>query len=82
MSTGPKTLEGRQAIAQSTRQRMATEGRIRVLEGFYRWLAGGGREMLSSLATKREKRKRLERLGAIKIYLNRFFAQSKGRKGL
>ena len=70
MSTGPKTPEGRQAIAEATRQRMASGGRTRVLEGFYRWLEGGGREMLSSLATKREKRKRMERLGARKIYLN------------
>ena len=62
MSTGPKTPEGRQAIAQSTRQRMASGGRIRVLEGFYRWLEGGGREMLSRLAKNREKRKRWKRM--------------------
>jgi hypothetical protein len=61
MSTGPKTQEGRQAISQATRQRMASEGRMRVLEGFYRWLEGGGREMLSRLAKNREKRKRWER---------------------
>jgi hypothetical protein len=61
MSTGPKTLEGRQAIAQATRQRMASGGRIRVLEGFYCWLEGGGREMLSRLANNREKRKRWEK---------------------
>jgi hypothetical protein len=40
----------------------------RVLEGFYRWLEGGGREMLSRLAKNREKRKRWERLMAKKIY--------------
>jgi len=62
MSTGPKTTKGRQAIAQATRQRMASEGRIRVLEGFYRWLEGGGREMLSRLAKNREKRKHWERM--------------------
>ena len=61
MSTGPKTTEGRQAIAQATRQRMASGARIRVLEGFYRWLEDGGREMLSRLATNREKRRRWER---------------------
>ena len=61
MSTGPKTLEGRQAVAQSTRKRMASGGRIRALEGFYRWLEGGGREMLSRLAKNREKRKRWDR---------------------
>lgn len=66
MSTGPKTPEGRQAIAQATRQRMASGGHIRVLKGFYRWLEGGGREMLSRLAKNREKRKRWERLMAKK----------------
>ena len=63
LSTGPKTTEGRQAIAESTRQRMASGQRMRVLEGFYRWLDGnGGREMLSRLAKNREKRKRWKRL--------------------
>ena len=62
MSTGPKTPEGRQAIAQTTRKRMAAGQRIRVLEGFYRWLEGGGREMLSRLAKNREKRKRWKRM--------------------
>ena len=61
-STGPKTPEGRQAIADATRQRMASGGRIRVLEGFYRWLEGGGREMLSRLAIARGRRRRWERL--------------------
>jgi len=58
LSTGPKTLEGRRAISQATRQRMASGGHIRVLEGFYRWLDSGGREMLSGLAKERERRKR------------------------
>jgi hypothetical protein len=62
MSTGPKTPEGRQAIAQATRQRMASGGRVRVLEGFYRWLEGGGRELLSRLAKNRENRTRWKRL--------------------
>ena len=35
MSTGPKTPEGRQAVAEASRQRMASGGRIRVLEGFF-----------------------------------------------
>ena len=58
MSTGPKTSEGRHTIAQATRQRMASGQRIQALAGFYRWLEGGGREMLSRLAKNREKRKR------------------------
>jgi len=62
MSTGPTTLEGRQAIAQATRQRMASGGRIRVLEGFYRWLEGGGRETLSRIAQERERHKRWRRV--------------------
>ena len=61
MSTGPKTPEGRQAIVEATRQRMASGQRKRVLDGFYAWLEGDGREMLSKLAKNREKRKRLER---------------------
>ena len=61
MSTGPKTPEGRLAIAEATRQRMASVQRIRVLEGFYRWLQTGGRETLSRLAKNREKRKRWKR---------------------
>ena len=62
MSTGPKTPKGRQAIAQATRQRMASGQQERVLAGFYRWLAEGGRDILSRLAKSREKRKRWERL--------------------
>ena len=62
ISTGPKTPQGRQAIAQATRQRMASGQRKRVLEGFYRWLEGGGREMLSRLAKARERRRRWRRL--------------------
>ena len=62
MSTGPKTPEGRQAISQATRKRMASGARMRALEGFYRWLEGGGRVMLSRLAKNRETRKRWKRL--------------------
>ena len=32
------------------------------MAGFYRWLEGGGREMLSRLAKNREKRKRWKRM--------------------
>lgn len=62
MSTGPKTPAGRKAIAEATRQRMVLGQRKRVLEGFYTWLEGGGREMLSRLAKNRAKRKRWEKL--------------------
>jgi hypothetical protein len=62
LSSGPKTPEGRQVIAQATRQRMASGHQEKVLAGFYRWLEGGGREMLSRLAKNREKRKRWKRL--------------------
>ena len=34
MSTGPKTSQGRQAISESTRQRMASGQQERVLAGF------------------------------------------------
>jgi hypothetical protein len=62
MSTGPKTLAGRRAIAEATRERMISGQRKLVLEGFYAWLEGGGREMLSRLAKARERRKRWRRL--------------------
>ena len=62
LSTGPKTPEGRQAIAEATRQRMASGGHIRVLAGFYRWLEGHGRKTLSRLAKARERRKRWRRM--------------------
>jgi hypothetical protein len=62
LSTGPKTIEGRQVVAQATRQRMVSGQRKRALEGFYAWLEGGGREMLSRLAKARERRKRWRRL--------------------
>ena len=62
LARGATTPEGRQAIAEATRQRMASGQRMRVLAGFYRWLEGGGREMLSRLAKNREKRKRWKRM--------------------
>ena len=62
LSRGAITPEGRKAIAEATRQRMASGQQERVLAGFYRWLEEGGREMLSRLAKNREKRKRWERL--------------------
>jgi len=62
LSRGATTPDGRKAIAEATRQRMASGQRLRVLAGFYRWLEGGGREMLSRLAKNREKRKRWKRM--------------------
>jgi hypothetical protein len=62
MSTGPKSLEGRKVIAEASRKRMASGQRKKVLEGFYDWLEGGGRELLSRLAKARERRKRWRRL--------------------
>jgi len=62
MSTGPKTPKGRKAIAEATRQRMTSGQRKKVLKGFYAWLEGGGRELLSRLAKARERSKRWRRL--------------------
>lgn len=63
MSTGPKTSNGRQAIADATRQRMSSpEQRKGVLDGFYRWLECGGRKVLSQLAKARERRLRWQRM--------------------
>jgi hypothetical protein len=41
---------------------MASGSRMRVIEGFYRWLEGGGALTLSRLAKAREFKKRLQRL--------------------
>ncbi len=57
LSTGPKTFAGRLAIAEATRQRMASGQRKRTLEGFFRWLDAGGRSELRNRAIAREMRK-------------------------
>jgi len=62
LSTGPKTTEGRQAISKATRQRMASGQQKRALQGFYAWIEGGGRHVLSSLAKTRERIKRWRRV--------------------
>jgi len=41
---------------------MASGARMRVLAGFYRWLEGGGRAVLSRMSKNREKRKRWKRM--------------------
>jgi hypothetical protein len=73
MSIGPKTLEGRQTIAQATRKRMVSEGCVRVLEGFYRWLDGGCREILSMLAravkSVRGRKQLIEKIHKLKIII-------------
>ena len=56
-STGPKTEGGRRAVAEATRNRMRSGQQEKALEGFYRWLEGGGRQHLSRLATERSKRR-------------------------
>ncbi len=47
MSTGPKSPEGRQAIAVATKTRMFNGQLKSAKTGFQRWLAAGGREYLS-----------------------------------
>ncbi len=59
LSTGPKSLEGRKAIAEATSKRMHSGQRIKALEGFKAWLDNGGREQLSKLAINRFRRQRL-----------------------
>jgi len=53
MSTGPKTLEGKQAIGAATKARMAAGQLAKAQEGRTRWLDVGGREYLSRLAKRR-----------------------------
>lgn len=59
LSTGPKSPEGRRAIAEATSNRMLSGQRIKALEGFRAWLDNGGRERLSKLAINRHRGKRL-----------------------
>lgn len=42
MSTGPKTLEGRQAIGAATKARMSNGQLQKAIEGRRRWLEAGG----------------------------------------
>ena len=58
MSTGPKTLKGRQAIAAATKVRMAAGQLQKAMEGRKRWLEAGGREYLSRLGKARAARAR------------------------
>ena len=53
LSTGPKTYQGRKAIGEATRIRMAAGQRMKALEGFYRWLNTGGRKSLTKPAQRR-----------------------------
>ena len=53
LSTGPTTLEGRQAIAAATKLRMSNGQLQKAIEGRKRWLDAGGREYLSRLAKAR-----------------------------
>lgn len=53
MSTGPRTLEGRKAIAAATKMRMSNGQLQKAMEGRKRWLEAGGREYLSRLAKAR-----------------------------
>jgi hypothetical protein len=53
MSTGPTSFAGKMAVSAAASQRMAAGQLERALTGFYAWLHGGGREMLSMLAKRR-----------------------------
>jgi hypothetical protein len=57
LSTGPKTERGRRAVGEATRNRMRSGQHEKALEGFYRWLEGGGRQHLSRLTKERSKRR-------------------------
>jgi hypothetical protein len=58
LSTGPTSFAGKMAVSAAASQRMAAGQRERALAGFYAWLDGGGREMLSMLAKGRFERQR------------------------
>jgi hypothetical protein len=56
-STGPKTLEGRRAVAEATRNRMHSGQQEKALAGLRAWLDAGGRKYLSDLHKARFKRR-------------------------
>lgn len=57
MSTGPRTAEGKRAIAEATAMRMASGQQERALAGLRAWLDAGGRKYLSDLHKARFKRR-------------------------
>ncbi len=57
-STGPLTVEGRQAVGAAARARLCNGGLQKLQEGFQKWLDAGGREHLSRLAKQRHARAR------------------------
>jgi hypothetical protein len=60
LSTGPKSLEGKKRLAEATQKRMVNGQKERAQEGFKRWIAGGGRDLLSQTMIARWKlRKRV-----------------------
>lgn len=67
MSTGPKTLAGRQAIAAATKVRMAAGQLQKAMEGRKRWLEAGGREHLSRLGKARAARARWLKLNDLTV---------------
>lgn len=64
LSTGPKTLEGKKRIAEATHKRMVYGQKQKAQEGFKRWIAAGGRDLLSQtmIIRWRLKKRVLERL--------------------
>ena len=56
MSTGPKSPEGRQAIAGATKARMYDSQLQKAKDGFQIWLETGGREHMSRRAKQRWRR--------------------------
>ena len=57
LSTGPRTAEGKRAIAQATAMRMASGQQEKALAGLRAWLDAGGRKYLSDLHKARFKRR-------------------------
>jgi len=58
LSTGPKTLEGKKSIAEATHKRMVNGQKEKAKEGFKRWIAAGGRDLLSQTMIARWRRRK------------------------
>ena len=57
LSTGPRTAEGKRAIAEATAMRLASGQQEKALAGLRAWSDAGGRKDLSDLHKARFKRR-------------------------
>ena len=62
LSTGPRSEEGKKAIGDASRARLAAGHLERLQAGYRAWLNSGGREILSRLTKLQKRRARLAKV--------------------